>query len=229
MKELVIMVEGPGDVQAANNLAERILRRQNEAPPLYIGETLKVGDIYALLAPPKPPDQNGESKLIRFLGHAERRSNIGGILILLDGDAKVQKPIPTTEGKKNFCPVEIGRFMIEQAMQKTRAGRTYSLSVVFACQEFESWILAGVPELAEQTTGELLEMQPRNAKNRIRELTGQVYHETQDQVKYARKIDIEALMQREPKMRSFLRLENALRELGESVRNGVLICSPRRQ
>lgn len=225
-KELVLMVEGEGDTKAASNLISRMLSRLFEVPPLFLGQPMKVGDIYALLAPSKEKNNETQTKLVRFLGSAQKRKNLGAVLILLDGDAKVQRPISTTEGRKNFCPAEIGQFITEQAMQKTRAGQTYSLAVVFANQEFESWILAGHPVLSKQTEGENLESYPRNAKKRIKEITAQPYNEAADQLNLTREIDIDQLLQREPEMRSFRRFENAIRQIGTAIINESPICSP---
>ena len=228
MKELVLMVEGPGDVDATQNITNRMLQRlhTDKAPTFYVGNSMKVGDVYALLAPEKHRNQESNSKLIRFLKHAEKRSKIGAVLILLDGDAKTQRPIPTVEGSKQFCAAEIGYFIVEQAKRHTQAGQTYSLAVVFANQEFESWILAGHPDLSEHTVGESLEEQPRDAKKRIREITKLPYRETTDQLKYACGIDIDRLLQRVPEMRSFRRFDNAIRQIDKADTTNGYVCTP---
>lgn len=60
-----------------------------------------------------------------------------------------------------------------------------------------------------------------------REITGKPYDETTDQLKFTREIDIDALLRRQPPMRSFHRFEHAVRQLGESATSGNHACSPR--
>lgn len=228
MKELVLMVEGQGDIAAAGNLAVRMMERvhANSTPAFYVGNVMKVGDIYALLAPEKQSHQKYNTKLVRFLKAAENKPDLGAVLILLDGDAKKQRSIPTIEGPKEFCSARIGYFIVEQAMKYTQAGQTYSLAVVFANQEFESWILAGHPKLSEYTVNEPLEETPRDAKKRIWEITKQPYNEATDQIAYTRGIDIDGILQRKPEMRSFRRFDNAIREIDKAARDGVYVCTP---
>ncbi|MDR2169324.1 MAG: DUF4276 family protein [Planctomycetaceae bacterium] len=205
MKRLVLMVEGEGDVKPALNITSKVLRRlfPDSAEPFFIDSAvIKVGDVNALLS---PKDDDDKIKLIRLLKAVEKRADLGGVLLLLDGDTT--KPVLTAAGRQNFCPVTTGRYLVDLAIKKTCAGQNYSFAVVFAKQEFESWILAGNPSFAEQTVNEDLEKHPRNAKKKIEEITKQPYSEVIDQIKYAKDIDIESLLIRQPPMRSFRRFK----------------------
>ncbi|MDR2754928.1 MAG: DUF4276 family protein [Planctomycetaceae bacterium] len=224
MKRLVLMVEGEGDVKSVQNLTSKVLRQRfpDSVLPFFIDKAvMKVGDVNALLS---PKDGEDKIKLIRFLKAVENRSELGGVLLLLDGD--LTKPILTLAGRQEFCPVTTGRYIVDLASKKTRAGRTYSFAVVFAMQEFESWILAGHPIFAEKTVNKDLEKHPRDAKKEIELLTQNNYSEVVDQIKYAKEIDIELLLKRQPPMRSFHRFNNALQQMGESMYSEDFVCSP---
>ncbi|MDR1923890.1 MAG: DUF4276 family protein [Planctomycetaceae bacterium] len=223
MKRLVLMVEGSGDVDSATNITARMLNHlsQQSAPHLYVNQVMKVGDVNALLSPKQGKDN---IKLIRLLRSVENQSaDLGGVLVLIDGDADF---VLTTNGRQQFCPVTIGRYMVDLAVQNTCAGKRYSFAVVFANREFESWILAGHPDFMTRTVDDDLEKYPRNAKKKIEEITKQPYREVLDQIKYTREIDIEYILKRQPRMRSFHRFDHALRQINESVLSNRLICSP---
>ena len=62
---------------------------------------MKVGDVCSLLSP------RGDIKLIRHVKMLSSKSNIGGVLVLLDGDAEfITKPADDGKGtvKEEFCP-----------------------------------------------------------------------------------------------------------------------------
>jgi hypothetical protein len=220
------MVEGDGDVNSAQNLTSKVLRRlfPNSALPFFIDkDVMKVGDINALLS---PKDGEDKIKLVRFLHAVEKRSDLGGVLLLLDGD--ITKPVLTLAGRQQFCPVTTGHYVVDLASKKTRAGQNYSFAVVFARQEFESWILAGYPSFAEHTVDNDLENHPRNAKKEIEKLTKQPYREVVDQIKYTREIDLELLLNRQPPIRSFYRFNHALHQMSESICSGRFVCTPLR-
>jgi hypothetical protein len=222
MKRLVLMVEGEGDVNSAKNLTSKVLHRLfPDSLPFFIGDAMKVGDVNALLS---CKDDEDKIKLIRFLKTVENRSELGGVLLLLDGDAN--KPILTLAGRQEFCPVTTSRYIAKLALDKTCAGRNYSFAVVFARQEFESWILAGHPFFAEKTVNKDLEKNPRDAKKEIELLTQKPYYEVAEQIKYTKEIDVELLLQRQPPMRSFHRFNHALQQMGDSIASGRFICSP---
>ena len=109
----------------------------------------------------------------RFLGASLKRPNVGGVLLILDGD--IEKV-----GGKEFCAAEVAKSLAGAAMH-VGAGETFSVAVVFARQEYETWLIAGIASLAGQRLpdGRLiesnakapdgdLEASPRDAKGWLR-------------------------------------------------------------
>ena len=109
---------------------------------------------------------------------------------------------------------------------------------MFACQEFESWLIAGIESVAGKPfpDGRIrvkrgtkppdgdLEQNPRAAKEWLREAMVDGYKPTRDQASLTRLIDLQLIRNRE--MRSFQRLESAVNELATAIREGVHIVSP---
>ena len=222
MKRLMLMVEGEGDKKAAKSLAVRVLERfcPNWSSSFFIDDNpMKVGDVCALLTPKE------EIKLIRFVKALDKRSDVGGVLILLDGDADfILKPSSDGNVKEAFCPMTTAIYMSDLVRKHTRAGQAFSFAVVFARQEFESWFLAGHPRFANDYVGKNLEEHPRNAKGKIKEYDSR-YNEANDQVKYVSDLNLDMLLDR---MRSFRRFKHAIEEISQSIQTEQFICTPSR-
>lgn len=213
------MVEGDGDANAVPGLVTRLLAHVGGDAVLRTGPPMRVGDIYSLV------NNASEQRFLKLL-HVATKRKPGAVLLLLDGDTKAKHPIHTSDGKKSFCAARLGRFLAKRAKDEAGAGVQFSFAVVFARQEFESWLLAGCPDFADQTQGKDLETGPRDASGMISELTNRAYRKPQNQPEYTRKLDFDRLLKRQPKMRSFHRMEHALRELVDAVRNGCHVCTP---
>jgi hypothetical protein len=109
---------------------------------------------------------------------------------------------------------------------------------VFACQEFESWLIAGIESLAGKKLAEGrieipanlkppegdLELHPRDAKGWLNEHIPAGYKPSTDQEPLTRATDLNSIRQRN--LRSFRRLESALRQVIESIRSGKHIVTP---
>ncbi|MFA4943838.1 MAG: DUF4276 family protein [Lentisphaeria bacterium] len=221
-KELALMVEGESEEISVPGLVTKLLDRLGGRDVLYVGKVMRVGELHGLVK------GGSEDEFLRFVRRAALLRNLGAVLLLLDGDAKAKHPIHTSAGKKEFCAKEIGPFLASRAKNETPAGTKFSFAVVFARQEFESWLLAGCPELADQLQSPIddLEKAPRDAKGKIGELTNAAYKETTHQPHYTHQLDIDRILGRNPKMRSFHRLENALRQLTAAVRSGNPVSTP---
>ena len=113
----------------------------------------------------------------------------------------------------------------------------FSVAVVFARQEYETWLIAGVASLAGQRLpdGRLidpnakapvgdLEAGPRDAKGWLGAIVEGGYKPTRDQAALTRLVDLEVIRAR--KLRSFQRLESAVSGLMEAVRCNTPIASP---
>ena len=168
-----------------------------------------------------------DGKWARFLAAASKRANLGAVLLVLDGDCD-GCAITTSLGSEEFCAATTSRNLASLAT-KVGAGATFSVAVVFARQEFESWLIGGVPSLASmyrEESGEdfqKLETAPRDAKKWIRRHQKEGYKPTRHQASLAKSIDLDLAIGR---LRSFKRLDDAVRELVDAVRNGKHIVSP---
>jgi hypothetical protein len=163
--------------------------------------------------------------------YAVKRKDLGGVLTVLDGDAK--RRVLGSE----FCARDHARQLVSMARAEG-AGAIFSLSVVFACKEFESWLIAGVESLAGQPLKQGLEgikpgttapdgdleASPRDAKGWLSDRMTAKYKAPRDQAHLTSKVDLDLIRKRG--MRSFDRLEHALSELVESFRSGKMIATP---
>ena len=138
-KRLVIMVEGEGDKEAALILVKRLLVEQSGFDAVFLDpHPMKIGH-YAEVC----KKENGKpfGKWLRLLQKCWKRSNLGGVLLLLDGDSdyvwNASGPVKT----QPFCVMQAAKILAQEA-RKVGAGSHFSVAVVFACQEFESWFIA---------------------------------------------------------------------------------------
>jgi hypothetical protein len=165
----------------------------------------------------------------RFLGASLKRPNVGGVSLILDGD--IEKV-----GGKDFCAVSVARSLAGAAIH-VGAGRTFSVAVVFARQEYETWLIAGVASLASQRLPDGrriqphakapegdLEASPRDAKGWLRSIVDGGYKPTRDQAALTRLVDLELIRAR--KLRSFQRLESAVSSLLQAIQDTTPIVSP---
>jgi len=133
-KRLVILVEGDGDETAVPALVARMLAEHQSADVLFIdGNVIPTGGAKKLVTPKAITDRNWE----RWLGVALKRPNLGAVLLLADGDMDL-----VAKGKP-FCPGLCALALSERA-RTVGAGATFSVASVFARQELESWLIAGV-------------------------------------------------------------------------------------
>ena len=102
MKRIVLFVEGEGESVAAPILVNKIL---NTIPDVWKHVHLdnapfRVGEINKVLS-----NDNWRRKILA----ANKRKNVGGVLVLLDGDVK-------KIGGQNRCLIEIAKELNEQAL-----------------------------------------------------------------------------------------------------------------
>lgn len=165
----------------------------------------------------------------RFLGASLKRPNVGGVLLIVDGD--IEKI-----GGQKFCAGKAARSLAEAA-KDVGAGRSFSVAVVFATLEFETWLIAGIASLAGRRlpdgrlidananapTGDL-EAGPGDAKGWLRTRVAGGYKPTRDQADMTRLVDLDVVRARN--LRSFRRLESAVSSLVEAIRSDAPIASP---
>lgn len=171
-----------------------------------------------------------ENRWPNLLKAALKRGNVGAVLAIIDGDSK------RWEGG-TFCPAIAARLLSQRA-RTAGAGTTFSMAFVFACSEYETWLLAGVESLAGKTLsdgrpgvrageGQIvgdLESAPRDAKRALGELMTNGYKPTLDQAELTKLLDLSVLRRRG--LRSFTRLESAIKLLAEACRTASHISSP---
>ena len=171
-------------------------------------------------------NRGGETDWIKKVKAAHKRGNVGAMLLVLDGDYS-GKSFLTSEGKLLFCAKTYASLLAKRA-REAGAGCLFSLGVVIARAEFESWLVAGCPELnAHCRTGEtadFLENDMKGAKGWIERRTKKPYKPTRHQDEWARKLELDAPLLKD--MRSFKRMSHAVEEMVRSVSEGKYICTP---
>jgi hypothetical protein len=223
MRRLVLFVEGEGEAAAVPTLVRRLISEKGGWPDIFLDDhPFRVGSVEKLVKA-----EHREWK--RFLGAGLKRPNVGGVLLILDGDAD-------KAGGKTFCAAEVARSLAGAARQ-VGAGTTFSVAVVFARQGFESWLIAGIASLRGQALpdGRLvgseatapegdLEVSPRDAKGWLSAILEGGYKPTRDQAVLTKLIDLDVIRGRG--LRSFRRLESALATLLEAFRSNQPTASP---
>jgi len=227
-KRLVILVEGDADERAVPSLVGRMLAERQGSDVLFVdGNVIATGGAKNLVTPKAIEDRNWE----RWLGAALKRQDLGAVLLLADGD------LDQVGKGKPFCPGRCALGLSERA-RTVGAGATFSVASVFARQEYESWLIAGVGSMAgKELPNDLgriaadvtppsgdLEAAPRDAKKWLSQHAGIAYKPTIHQAVLTRQVDLALVRQRN--LRSFQRLEKSLQALIEAMRSGKHVVTP---
>jgi hypothetical protein len=229
LKRLVLFAEGVGDVAALPFLTAQLLTELNAWDVVFLDEKVfRVGGLEKLTG-------SKSGNWPRFLAAAAKRPDLGGVLVVLDGDHKHMRL--SSDKAEKFCAAIAGRFLA-QASRDVGGGQLFSVAVVFACQEYESWLIAGVESLAGKrfpdrregirqnvTVPESdIEKAPRNAKGWLGDNMLASYKPSIDQRQLTELVDLNEIRSRN--LRSFSRFEKAIRELIDSIRTGNPIVTP---
>jgi len=221
MKKLVLFVEGDGDKLAVPVLVKRLITDFGFWDRLQLDpDPFMVCGVDAVLG----SNQKIE-RWLRLLRAANKRQSVGGILQVLDGDSPA------------LCAWKDAARLAERA-KEIGAGTTFSLACVFACREYETWLLAAIESLAgrERSDGRAgvragavkpegdLELAPRDAKRKLGELMIAGYKPMKDQAALTQLVDLNVL--RGSELRSFKRLETALRQLALAIQTGEHVSTP---
>ncbi len=224
MKRIVLHVEGEGESIAVPRLVKRILTEKQAWDTVTLDpNTFRVGQIHKLL-------KNNYAEWKRKLRASLKRKDVGGVLLLLDGDLKMI-------GKEPFCAAQVARSLAAQAVE-VGGGTTFSVAIVFARQEYETWLIAGIESFVNQRLpdGRLiakapvappyedLEERPRDAKGWLSNVIEGGYKPTRDQAALTDILDFELVRQRN--IRSFRRLESAVEQLVLAIRNRQHLVTP---
>jgi hypothetical protein len=224
MKRIVLFVEGDGEVEAVPRLVKRLLTEQKAWDGFFLDpNAFRVGRVEKLV-------KHDYQEWKRKLGASLKRPNLGGVLLILDGDVeKVENVI--------FCARDIAKSLAREAAS-VGGGVTFSVAVVFARQEYESWLIAGIDSLAGRVLSDGrtiaknpdapkgdLEEAPRDAKGWLNEVIEGGYKPTRDQVELTGMVDLDVIRNRE--LKSFRRLESALAGLVSAIRTEKHTATPR--
>lgn len=224
MKRLILFVEGRGDVNAVPILVKKIVTEGGGWESMFLDPNpFRIRGVENLVL-------NANETWLKLLRAALKRPKVAGIVVVLDGDAR------RWEGRP-FCAGQVACTLVERA-KAVGAGRLFSLGFVFACCEFETWLLAGVESLAGKRLSDgrpgvaagtqifegELEVAPRNAKGELGRLMNTGYKATLDQAELTTLLDLGVVRQRG--LRSFVRLERAVKQLTDAGRTGEHIATP---
>lgn len=224
-KRIVLFVEGHGDIQASPALVSNILGELDSWEHAFVDkDCFRVGNLGFLMK------EDGKNWL-RLLGAAAKRPNLGGVLLLLDGDC-------SSINEEPFCAA-MHACRLARLSQSVGGGTFFSVACIFARQEFESWIIACATEIAGQSRSDglpglaadsktpdgQLEEHPRDAKGWLGDRMSNGYSETQDQAALTRLMVAHKPIVRE-RMRSFRRLENAVAQVVNAIRSDKPMVSP---
>jgi len=230
LQRLVLFVEGQGDFEAVPVLVKKILTEISAWEYLTLDYAcFRVGGVDNLTG-------RSAHKRTDWLKAAVKRQNVGGILLVLDGDRDYVLADESSE-KEAFCAAKVARQLAERA-RETGAGSEFSVACVFARQEFESWLLAGIDSLrgnqlpdgrpgikAEAPSLERdTNSHPRDAKKWLAKQMPHGYKPSTDQHALTELVSLDSIRERNP--RSFQRFQHAISELCEAIRRGRHMVSP---
>ena len=223
-RKIVLLVEGEGDLEAVPVLAKKLWPKVAYRDVAPDPRPMRVGGYPQLCA-------HEYRKWRRLLAAAAKRPGFAGAILLIDGDAK------KNADKSPFCAVTAARGLVAAAAE-SGAGELFSLCVVFANREYESWVLAAGPVLAGRVSSNELfkpgiefpsdaEQSPRDAKGWLRTNLTRGYRERIDQKELTALFDAEILRHlRGSGSRSFQRLGHAVGEICAAVIDGQPVATP---
>ncbi|MBX9791612.1 MAG: DUF4276 family protein [Pirellulales bacterium] len=213
------MVEGEGDVQAIPALAKRVLKDcfGSQCELRVSLNSIRVGNLANLAG------HRVETWLRQLQLSIRVRERIAGIVLLLDGDTKWTTDLA---GKKiRFCPGIAARLLAAES-RKVGGGDVFSVAIVFACPEFESWLIAGRAGFAGELKPDVeppVEVETiRDAKKWLRLARHDGYRPTLHQLALANGASLDGMRT----LRSFRRFEKTLKLLVEAHAHNQRIVTP---
>lgn len=229
MKRLVLVGEGHGETSALPILVRKVLLEQLPDKRLPLDkDVLRFGAsrVFRWDKAAKRADYREWLKAVRV---AARRSERGAVLAIYDGDLK---SFPSGSGAA-FCAFTAAGSLAAAATE-CGAGKLFSLAVVFACVEYETWLVAGAESLIGRRLrdGRLAlpadtalpsgEAESHGKGWLERNLSS--YRPSRDQAAFTELLELACV--RAKGLRSFERFEHAIAQLLEAVASGSHICTP---
>jgi len=226
-KLIVAFGEGEGEELALPTLIKRVLRESvvtgESSSDIHIEpRAWRVGHLEKLRK------DNGQYWKDKLRSAYQKRAS--AVLLLLDGDR------PSNLGTPPYCTGTVARQLANLA-RDVGAGNVFSVAVVIARREMESWFIAGVNSLkgvrdgnglllgeSSEAPDDDLESSPRDAKGWLNRNMPSGYKPTADQVRLAQRVDLTLIRNR--KLRSFRRFENAVIEIRNALDSGRQFATP---
>ena len=226
-KLVIAFGEGEGEELALPTLIKRVLRESispgDNAPAIYVEpRAWRVGHLEKLR---KDNGQYWKDKL-----RLACQKKASAVLLLLDGDH------PSNLGTPPHCAGTVAGQLANLA-REVGGGNAFSVAVVIARPEMESWFIAGADSLkgvrdgnglllgeSLEALGDDLESSPRDAKGWLNRNMPLGYKPTADQVRLAQRVDLKLI--RDRKLRSFQRFENAVAQIHNALTSGRHIATP---
>jgi hypothetical protein len=229
MKRLVLLGEGHGELDALPVLVRRLLQEKGTESSLYVDEKVIRTSPSQLVKWNKAEKKPDLSEWTNRILLAARRRETGAVLAVYDGDL----PHFPAGSSTPFCAGKAAHLMAEAAV-RAGAGNRFSLAVVFACAEYETWLVAGAESLAGRRLPDgrpglpigvgFPGGDPESHGKRWLEEKFPGYRPTRDQGILTELVDLKSVRARN--LRSFKRLEHALEQLLEAVVSGRHISTP---
>lgn len=226
---LVLLGEGHGENSALPVLARKVLQEKDSSGLFFVDDEVIRKPPSVLVKWNKLENQPDYGEWLRFIRIAARRSNVGGVLAVFDGDARA---FPAGSSSP-FCAATAAKSMALAAAEAA-AGRSFSLAVVFACVEYETWIIAGTESLAGKSFKDGRPALPQGLQfpagkpeshgKRWLERNCPGYRPTRDQSALTELLDLSVVRAKD--LRSFTRLEHAIDQLLEAAGKGSNISTP---
>jgi hypothetical protein len=226
-KQLVLLGEGHGENDALPSLIRRILRETSGTDYLLPqSPALRTKHPVRWNAETGTPDFSEWQRRVEL---AARKSRGGAVLAVFDGDFNNYPP----GSSSSFCAAAAAKMLAFEAA-KAGAGKTCSLAVVFACVEYESWLVAGVESLAGKRLPDgragmpagiaFPSGHPESHGKGWLEKVWPTYKPALHQKELTELLDLSVV--RAKGLRSFQRLDNAVDQLIRAAERDTFICTP---
>jgi hypothetical protein len=229
MKRLVLLGEGHGEVSALPILINKLLEEKGATRSLYLDRDVIRTGFSSLVKWDKTKKQPDYSIWLSRVALATGRREVGGVLAVYDGDI----PQFPAGSESAFCPATAAKSMAEAA-KASGAGKLFSLAVVFACPEYETWLVAGAESFAGRQLSDGRVLLPKDVNiptsdfesrgKRWLEKHCEGYRETRDQAMLTELLDVDIL--RGKNLKSFTRLEHAIDQLLEATEKSQYVATP---
>jgi len=229
MKRLVLLGEGHGEVPALPVLVRKLLKGKGASDEFYADKEVIRTNPFGLVKWDQTLKRPDYTKWIQRIELAARKPALAGVLAVYDGDA----PKFPAGSSTAFCASRAAKEMAEAAKQ-AGAGAKFSLCVVFACKEYETWLVAAAECFAGKRYADQRPILSANVKlpagdfeargKRWLEENCANYRPTRDQSPLTELLDLEVL--RAKRVRSFQRFDHAIEQILAAAESGRHVATP---